>query len=187
MGYIWLQETGDGFGPDVEYVLTGAAARVSAELIRYRNQQSMHMREDRIARILSGPAEAAASAHSAKIPADRPAALILIGMSDADSLADDAALKHGELANLASIHAAAYKATAVVGQFNGDTAIIVPDLQSSTGEQGLRALAEAVVRDARKHLGLGAFAAVGPLVPDLLTLHTATRLTVALLACVGRL
>ena len=48
MGYIWLQETGDGFGADVDYVLTGSAARVSAELIRYRNQQSVHMREDRI-------------------------------------------------------------------------------------------------------------------------------------------
>jgi hypothetical protein len=90
MGYIWLQETGDGFGADVDYVLTGSAARASAELIRYRNQQSVHMREDRIARILSGPAEAAASAHSGKIPAERPAALILIGMSGADTQADDA-------------------------------------------------------------------------------------------------
>ncbi|MGR9698758.1 hypothetical protein ACU80Y_21165, partial [Pandoraea sputorum] len=69
------------------------------------------------------------------------------------SRADDAALKHGELANLASIHAAAYRPTAVVGQFKGDTAIIVPDLQSSTAESGLRSLAEAIVRDARKHLG----------------------------------
>ncbi|MFF1884156.1 PucR family transcriptional regulator [Pseudarthrobacter sp. NPDC058196] len=185
MGYIWLQETGAGFGPDVEYVLTGSAARVSAELIRYRNQQSVHMREDRIARILSGPAEAAAGAHSGKIPSEAPAALILVGMSDADSRADDAALKHGELANLASIHAAAYKASAVVGQFNGDTAIIVPDLQSSTAEAGLRSLAEAIVRDARKHLGIIPFAAVGPLVPDLLSLHTVTRVTEALLACVG--
>lgn len=185
MGYIWLQETGEGFGGDVEYVLTGSAARASAELIRYRNQQSVHMREDRIVRLLSGPAEAAASAHSGKMPAERPAALILLGMSDADSRADDAALKHGELANLASIHAAAYKPSAVVGQFNGDTAVIVPDLHSSTAEQGLRSLAEAIVRDARKHLGITAVAAVGPTVPDLLSLHTATRITEALLACMG--
>ena len=185
MGYIWLQETGEGFGDDVEYVLTGSAARASAELIRYRNQQSVHMREDRIVRLLSGPAEAAASAHSGKIPAERPAALILLGMSDDDSRADDAALKHGELANLASIHAAAYKPSAVVGQFNGDTAVIVPDLHSSTAEQGLRSLAEAIVRDARKHLGITAVAAVGPMVPDLLSLHTATRITEALLACMG--
>ena len=162
MGYIWLQETGDGFGADVDYVLTGSAARASAELIRYRNQQSVHMREDRIARILSGPAEAAASAHSEKIPADRPAALILIGMSAAEAQADDAALKHGELANLASIHAAAYKPSAIVGQFNGDTAVIVPALQSANAEAGLRSLAEAIVRDAGKHLGISPFAAVGP-------------------------
>nr|WP_254703601.1 helix-turn-helix domain-containing protein [Pseudarthrobacter sp. C4D7] len=105
-------------------------------------------------------------------------------MSDADSRADDAALKHGELANLASIHAAAYKASAVVGQFNGDTAIILPDLQSGTAEAGLRSLAEAVVKDARKHLGITPFAAVGPLAPDLLSLHGVTGITEALLACV---
>jgi hypothetical protein len=184
MGYIWLQETGDGFGSDVDYVLTGSAARASAELIRYRNQQSVHMREDRIVRILSGPAEAAASAHSEKIPADRPAALILIGMSDAEAQSDDAALKHGELANLASIHAAAYKPSAIVGQFNGDTAVIVPALQSPTAEAGLRSLAEAVVRDAGKHLGISPFAAVGPIAPDLLSIHSVTRITEALLGCV---
>jgi predicted DNA-binding protein (UPF0251 family) len=187
MGYIWLQETGGGFGPDVDHVLKGSAARTSAELIRYRNQQSVHMREDRIARILSGPAEAAASAHSEKIPAERPAALILIGISDAEAQADDAALKHGELANLASIHAAAYKASAIVGQFKGDTAVIVPGLQSSAAaEPGLRALAESIVRDARKHLGITPFAAVGPVVSDLLSIHSVTRIAEALLSCVAR-
>ena len=186
MGYIWLQETGDGFGTDVDYVLTGSAARVSAELIRYRNQQSVHMREDRIARILSGPAEAAASAHSEKIPADRPSALILLGMSATEAQEDDAALKHGELANLASIHAAAYKASAIVGQFNGDTAVIVPGLRSANAEAGLRSLAEAIVRDAGKHLGISPFAAVGPVAPDLLSIHSVTAKTEALLGCMRR-
>lgn len=185
MGYIWLQETGAGFGADVEYVLNGSAARASAELIRYRNQQSVHMREDRIARILSGAAEAAASAHSEKISADRPAALILLGIPAAAAQADDAALKHGELANLASIHAAAYKASAVVGQFKGDTAVIVPGLQSTEAEPGLRSLAESIVRDAGKHLGISPFAAVGPVVPDLLSLHSTTGITEALLRCAG--
>ena len=186
MGYIWLQETGEGFGPDVDHVLKGSAARTSAELIRYRNQQSVHMREDRVTRILSGPAEAAASAHSEKIPAGRPAALILLGISDAEPPADDAALKHGELANLASIHAAAYKASAIVGQFKGDTAVIVPGLQSNASEPGIKGLAESIVRDARKHLGISPFAAVGPVVPDLLSIHSITRITEALLDCAGR-
>lgn len=186
MGYIWLQETGGGFGDDVDYVLTGSAARASAELIRYRNEQSVHMREDRIARILSGPAEAAASAHSEKIPADLPSALILLGMSAAEAQADDAALKHGELASLASIHAAAYKPSAIVGQFNGDTAVIVPALQSANAEAGLRSLADAIVRDAGKHLGIRPFAAVGPVAPDLLSIHSVTNKTEALLGCMRR-
>ena len=185
MGYIWLQETGAGFGPDVDHVLKGSAARTAAELIRYRNQQSVHMREDRVSRILSGPAEAAASAYSEKIPAERPAALILLGMSRTGAEADDAALKHGELANLASIHAAAFKASAVVGQFRGDTAVIVPGLQSPAAGPALRNLAEAIVRDAQKHLGLSPRAAVSPVAPDLLSLHSLTPLTQALLDCAG--
>lgn len=186
MGYIWLQETGAGFGDDVDYVLTGSAARASAELIRYRNQQSVHMREDRIVRLLSGPAEAAASAHSEKIPADRPAALILIGLSAAEAQMDDAALKHGELANLASIHAAAYKPSAIVGQFHGDTAVILPGLQSANAGAGLRSLAEAIVKDAGKHLGISPYAAVGPTVPDLVSIHSVTGISEALLGCMRR-
>lgn len=185
MGYIWLQETGGGFGPDVDHVLKGSAARTAAELIRYRNQQSVHMREDRVSRILSGPAEAAASAYSEKIPAGHPSALILLGMSRTGAETDDAALKHGELANLASIHAAAFKASAVVGQFRGDTAVIVPGLQSPAAGPALKSLAEAIVRDAQKHLGLSPRAAVSPVAPDLLSLHSLTPLTQALLDCAG--
>ncbi|WP_120520943.1 PucR family transcriptional regulator [Arthrobacter celericrescens] len=186
MGYIWLQETGEGFGEDVEYVLTGSATRAAAELIRYRNHQAVPMREDRIVRILSGPAEAAATAHSEKLPADLPAALILIGMSAEAAQADDAALKHGELANLASIHAAAYKASAIVGQFKGDTAVIVPGLQPKNAKAGLRSLAEAIVNDASKHLGVAPFAAVGPVATDLLSVHSTTAKAEALLGCLRR-
>ena len=94
-------------------------------------------------------------------------------------------MKHGELASLASIHAAAYKASAVVGQFKGDTAVIVPGLQSAAAEPGLRSLAESIVRDATKHLGISPFAAVGPVAPDLLALHSVTPITEALLDCIG--
>ena len=51
-------------------------------------------------------------------------------------------------------------------------------------EAGLKSLAEAVVKDARKHLGITPFAAVGPLAPDLLSIHRVTGITEALLACV---
>ena len=107
-------------------------------------------------------------------------------MSEAEAQADDAALKHGELASLASIHAAAYKPSAIVGQFNGDTAVVVPALQSANAEAGLRSLAEAIVRDAGKHLGIRPFAAVGPVAPDLLSIHSVTAKTEALLGCMRR-
>ncbi|WP_350225151.1 helix-turn-helix domain-containing protein [Arthrobacter sp. efr-133-R2A-120] len=186
MGYVWLQETGDGFAEDVEHVLTGSATRAAAELIRYRNHQAVTMREDRIVRILSGPAEAAAVAHSEKMPANRPAVLLLIGMTADETQADDAALRHGELANLASIHAAAYKASAMVGQFKGDTAVVIPGLQSSNAKAGLRSLAEAIVGDATKHLGITPFVAIGQVARDLSALHSTTAKTEALLRAMRR-
>lgn len=182
LGYIWLQETGSGFAPNVEDLLLGAARRASAELIRHRNEQSVHLREDRVARLLSNPDEAAASAQSAKIDADRPACLLLLGLSPEDAWAADVDLKRGELANLAAIHAAAFKASAVVGQHDGETAVIVPELRSGDAAAALRMLAEAIVEDARR-LGIGVHVAIGEVVPSLSALRSTRREVAAVLRC----
>jgi sugar diacid utilization regulator len=58
-------------------------------------------------------------------------------------------------------------------------------LLSAAAEQGLRSLAESIIRDAAKHLGIRPFAAVGPVAQDLLNLHLVTPITEALLDCVG--
>ncbi|WP_415853524.1 PucR family transcriptional regulator [Sinomonas sp. G460-2] len=185
MGYIWLQETGSGFAANVDELLVGAARRASAELIRHRNQQSVHLREDRIARLLSNPDEAAASAQFAQIDAERPACLLLVGLSPEDARAADADLKHGELANLAAIHAAAFKASAVVGQYEGATAVVVPELRSGDAGTALRMLAEAIVKDARR-LGVGVHIAIGQVASSLFALRTTASETAAVLRCLRR-
>ena len=181
LGYIWLQETGSGFAPGVDAVLVGAARRAAAELVRHRNQQSVHLREDAIARLLSTPDEATASAQFSRIDPERPACLLLVGLSHEDQRSADAELKHGELANLASIRAAAFKDSAVVGQYQGQTAVIVPDLRSDSPEAALRVLADAVVKDAREHLGLKVHVAVGQVAPTLTALRSTSVETAALL------
>jgi sugar diacid utilization regulator len=181
LGYIWLQETGSGFGAHVDEVLVGAARRAASELVRHRNQQSVHLREDRIARLLSTPDEATASAQFSQIDPERPACLLLIGLSAEDLRSAEAELKHGELANLASILAAAYKDSAIVGQHRGQTAIIVPDLRSANAAATLRTLAEAIARDARQHLGLTVHIAIGQIAPSLTALRSTSAETEALL------
>jgi DNA-binding PucR family transcriptional regulator len=184
LGYIWLQETGSGFAANVEDLLLGAARRASAELIRHRNEQSVHLREDRIARLLSNPDEAAASAQFAQIDPERPACLLLLGLSTEDARAADAELKRGELANLAAIHAAAFKASAVVGQHAGETAIVVPEFRSG-GAAALRTLAEAIVKDARR-LGASVHIAIGEVAPSLFALRSTAGEAAAVLRCLRR-
>ncbi|MEA5455844.1 helix-turn-helix domain-containing protein [Sinomonas sp. JGH33] len=185
LGYIWLQETGSGFAPSVDDLLVGAARRASAELVRHRNEQSVHLREDRIARLLSTPDEAAASAQFAQIDPERPACLVLVGLSPEALRAADADLKRGELANLAAIHAAAFKASAVVGQFGGETAIVVPELRSGDAAAALRVLAESIIKDARR-IGVGIHVAIGEIAPSLFALRTTAGETAAVLRCLRR-
>ncbi|WP_212746972.1 PucR family transcriptional regulator [Sinomonas gamaensis] len=185
LGYIWLQETGSGFAPNVDDLLVGAARRASHELIRHRNEQSVHLREDRIARLLSHPDEAAASAQFARIDPERPACLLLVGLSPEDARTADAELKRGELANLAAIHAAAFKASAVVGQHAGETAIVVPELRSGDAASGLRMLADAIVKDARR-LGVGVHIAIGQVAPSLFALRSTAAEAAAVLRCLRR-
>ncbi|WP_077488912.1 PucR family transcriptional regulator [Sinomonas mesophila] len=171
MGYIWLQETGEGFGDNVTYALTGAARRAASELIRYRNQQSVTMHEDRIGRLLSGPAEAEAFAKTLGVAADAPSCLLLVSVSPADAMAEDAELVRGQLADLVALHAAAFKGSAIVGQLRGRTAVVLPALAARTDIAALRSLGSLIVADASRHLGVTAFVAVGRIVPSLTALR----------------
>ena len=185
LGYIWLQETGSGFAPNVDDLLVGAARRASAELIRHRNQQSVHLREDRVARLLSHPEEAAASAAFSRIDPERPAALLLVGLGPEDARAADVELKRGELANLAALHAAAFKASAVVGQHAGETAVVIPELRSHDAGPALRSLADAIVKDAVR-LGLGVHIAIGQVASSLFALRATANEAAAVLRCLRR-
>lgn len=180
LGYIWLQATGSGIAHAVDDLLVGAARRASAELIRHRNEQSVHLREDRVARLLSNPDEAAASAGFAQIDPDRPACLLLVGLGPGDARAADAELKRGELANLAALHAAAFKASAVVGQHGGETAIVIPELRSHDASSALRSLADAIVKDAVR-LGVEVHIAIGRAAPSLFALRATAGETTAVL------
>ncbi|MDP5226146.1 MULTISPECIES: hypothetical protein [Arthrobacter] len=125
------------------------------------------------------------TAQFARINADRPACLILVGLHPKDARAADGELRHGELANLAAIHAAAFKATAVVGQYGGETAIVVPDLNARTAPASLPQFAEAMVKDAGR-LGLSIQIAIGRVVPGLRSLRSTAGETASILRCLRR-
>jgi sugar diacid utilization regulator len=129
------------------------------------------MREDRVSSLLSGTPQVHSQAQSAGIDPSKPAALVLISAGGLDQSAAGQQLRRGELSNLASIHAAAYRPGAVVGTLGTETAIILPDLDEVKSPPAINRLVNVIVRDATKHLHFEVQAAVGPIVPRLDSLH----------------
>ncbi len=172
MGYIWLQEGAEPLAPNTDRLMIGAARHAAIELVRHRNEQSQSMRRDRVSSLLSGTAQVHSQAQSAGIDPSKPAALVLISAGGLEQSAPGLQLRRGELSNLASIHAAAYRPGAVVGAIGLETAIILPDLDPVKSLPAINRLVSVIVRDAGTHLHFHVQAAVGPIVPRLDSLHT---------------
>jgi sugar diacid utilization regulator len=121
---------------------------------------------------LSGTAQIHSQAQSAGLDPARPAALVLVSSGGANQGAPGMQLQRGELANLISIHAAAYRPGAIVGALGLETAIILPDLDPIKSPAAISRLVNVIVRDAEAHLDLEVQAAIGPVVDRLDRLHT---------------
>lgn len=171
LGYIWLQEGLKPLAPNTDKIMVGAARHAAIELVRHRNEQSQALRRDRISSLLSGTAQIHSQAQSAGIDPSKPAALVLISAKGGDETAAGLQLRRGELANVASIHAAAYRPGAVVGAIGLEIAMILPDLDPVKSPPAINRLINLIVRDARIHLHCQVQAAVGPVVERLDALH----------------
>ncbi|OFI37341.1 hypothetical protein BIU82_09730 [Arthrobacter sp. SW1] len=172
LGYIWLQEGAGPLAPNTDRLMIGAARHAAIELARHRNEQAQSMREDRVSGLLSGTAQVHSQAQAAGIDPARPAALVLVSAGGLDQSPAGLQLRRGELSNLASIHAAAYRPGAIVGALGTETAIILPDLDPAKSLPAINRLVNVIVRDATTHLHFQVQAAVGPIVPRLDSLHT---------------
>ncbi|WP_284754167.1 helix-turn-helix domain-containing protein [Arthrobacter sp. efr-133-R2A-120] len=171
LGYIWLQEGKEPLAPNTDKLMVGAARHAAIELVRHRNEQSQALRRDRISSLLSGTPQIHSQAQSAGIDPSKPAALVLISAKGDDESAAGLQLRRGELANVASIHAAAYRPGAVVGAIGLEIAMILPDLDPVKSPPAINRLINVIVRDARVHLHCQVQAAVGPVVERLDALH----------------
>jgi sugar diacid utilization regulator len=172
LGYIWLQEGTERLAPNTDRILVGSARHAAIELVRHRNEQSQSMRHDRVSSLLSGTAQIHSQAQSAGLDPSKPAALVLVSSGSLHQTPPGLQLQRGELANLISIHAAAYRPGAVVGVLGLETAIILPDLDPVKSPAAISRLVNVIVRDARTHLDLHVQAAIGPVVEQLDRLHS---------------
>jgi DNA-binding PucR family transcriptional regulator len=169
LGTIWVQESGAPLGERAERALLGAARVTALHLVRQRSQASgvPRLREDLLAGLLDGRVDAASVAGEIGADADRPAAVVAFALPTDEPTAagrTELELRRAELTGLVSVHAAAYRRSALVTPLGTRTYVLLPDLPPAAPLIGLT---REMVTAARRHLGVPVRAAVGSVVDAL--------------------
>lgn len=170
LGTIWVQEGDTPLAEQAERALLGAARVTSLHLVRRRNEPTAAFRENLLASLLDGRMDAPTVAGQIGADPRKPAAVVVFALLAEDPRVREPAdrtqveLRRVEMTGLISVHAAAYRRSALVTQIGSRTYVLLPDLPP--GAQ-LLALTREIVGAARKHIGPGVRAAVGSTMPTL--------------------
>lgn len=172
LGTIWVQEGTEPLTEHAEEALLGAARTTALQMIRQRNQASagLRLREDLLSSLLEGRIDASALADSVNVHTNRAA--LVVAFSLTRSARPEQELRRRQLIDLVSVHAAAYRRSALVTELDGRVYALLPDLARGREgwrgvEQSVLALTRKTVEAARAALGLDVQAAVGSLVERL--------------------
>ncbi|MEU5690359.1 helix-turn-helix domain-containing protein [Actinosynnema sp. NPDC020468] len=158
LGTIWVQEGATPLAGQAERALLGAARVTALHLVQQR-EPTAAFRENLLASLLDGRMDAATVAGQIGADPARPAAVVVFalrGQEGADRTEHE--LRRAEMTGLISVHAAAYRRSALVSQSGGRTYALLPDLPPTAS---LSALTKEIVAAARRHMGLHVQAAIG--------------------------
>jgi len=158
LGTIWVQEGDAPLTEQAERALLGAARVTALHLVQRRNEPTAAFRENLLASLLDGRMDAESVAGQIGADPGKPAAVVVFASHDESADRTEVELKRAELTGLISVHAAAYRRSALVTQVGARTYVLLPDLPP--GAQ-LLSLTKEIVAAAHQHIGLGVRAAVG--------------------------
>ncbi|HEV7908328.1 MAG TPA: helix-turn-helix domain-containing protein [Pseudonocardiaceae bacterium] len=169
LGTIWVQEGAHPLSEQAERALLGAARVTSLHLIQHRNEAgaSLRFRENLLAALLDGRMDAASVAGQIGADPGKPATVVVFALRGGEP-ADrtELELRRAEMTGLISVHAAAYRRSALVTQMSNRTYVLLPDLPVVSAPAVL-GLTREVVGAARRHMGMSVQAAVGSSVSTL--------------------
>ncbi|HEX3792217.1 MAG TPA: helix-turn-helix domain-containing protein [Pseudonocardiaceae bacterium] len=170
LGTIWVQEGSSPLTEQAETALLGASRALAPHLIQHRTQPSpeSRLREDLLAGLLDGRLAAGSVAEEIGADPARPAVVAAFAITE-PATATGRSLSLVELVNLISVHAAAYRRSAMVSVIGGRVYALLPDLAGSTDrvEARIVALAREIVTAAGRHVELPVRAGLGAIVPRL--------------------
>jgi DNA-binding PucR family transcriptional regulator len=159
LGTIWVQEGDSPLTEQAERALLGAARVTALHLVQRRNEPTAAFRENLLASLLDGRMDAASVAGQIGADPRKPAAVVVFALrGDEPADRSQVELRRAEMTGLISVHAAAYRRSALVTQVGSRTYVLLPDLPTGAHLLGLT---KEIVSAARKHIGLGVQAAVG--------------------------
>lgn len=169
LGTIWVQEGSRPLTEQAERALLGATRAAAPLLVRQRTGAAagLPLRENLLASLLTGALGAGEVADDIGADTRQPAAVAAFTLEPGTPGAGtERQLDRAELVNLISVHAAAYRRSALVSVLGTRVYVLLPDLPQHA-KPGLTALARDVVSAAGSHLRLPVLAALGSVVPGL--------------------
>ncbi|MEB3367672.1 PucR family transcriptional regulator [Saccharopolyspora mangrovi] len=170
LGSIWVQEGRRPLSERSERALLGAARLAALQLIRQRSEATAgpRLRENLLAGLLEGRVDARSVADNIGADADRPAVVAVFTLRPAGSVdRSELELQRAEMTGLISVHASAYRRSALVTTLGSRVYVLLPELPERSAAQSALSLTREIVTAAKQHLTSRVQAGVGSAVPTL--------------------
>ncbi|OXM67430.1 MULTISPECIES: PucR family transcriptional regulator [Amycolatopsis] len=159
LGSIWVQEGAAPLASRAEQALVGAARVAALHLVRRRSAAGARFRENLLAGMLEGRSDPVSVARQIGADPAKPAAVVAFAPRGAEPVdRTELELRRSALASVISVHAAAYRRSALVTQLGGRTYVFLPDLPAGVSLLDL-------TREMVASAGTPVRAAIGRVVP----------------------
>lgn len=171
LGSIWVQEGRRPLSERSERALLGAARVAALQLVRQRAESTAgpRFRENLLTGLLNGRIDAESVADNIGADAAKPAAVVVFTLRPSEPHADRSELElhRAEMTSLISVHASAYRRSALVTTIGSRVYVLLPDLPARSATASTLSLTREIVTAARQHLRARVQAGVGSVVPTL--------------------
>ncbi|MFD9888042.1 helix-turn-helix domain-containing protein [Amycolatopsis sp. NPDC059027] len=185
LGSIWVQEGSTKLTEQSDGALLGAARVAALHLVRRRTGIAVESRfhDDLLNGMLENRIDAATVAAHIGTDATKPAVVVVFAEHSAEQASESdrpaRELRGAAITNLISVHAAAYRRTALATTIGSRVYVLLPDLPADGGDTLALGLAREIIAAAGKRLRRAVRAAVGSIVDSLGSVaesrHTADR------------
>lgn len=173
MGTIWVQEGARELSERCEQALVGAARVAALQLIRQRTETTVapRFRENLLTGLLENRIDGDSAAANIGAEAERPAVVVVLTLRPQEhtgaSSRSEIELERAEMTSLISVHAAAYRRSALVTTIGSRVYVLLPDLPERHAEAAVAALTREIVAAAKNHLRSRVQAGIGSVVEGL--------------------